>query len=133
MGEYEQGDIPARLKRLPKLAAPDQFADHLRKQTWSHPRPGRFSGWFFRPVPVALVVAGGAFVVAVFVAGPNLSVTPLVPQNNPIPAPSERQIEHISGKNSSERRELPTRSTPDTLTADSTSIFGKDVNTSKMP
>jgi hypothetical protein len=133
MTENGEGDIPDRLKRLPKLAAPEQFADHLRKYIWSRPRRGRLSGWFLRPIPVALAVAVGAIVVAVFVAVPYFSVTPLDPQNSAIPVPSERRIEHISGQNSSEKGELPARSQIDTLSADSSSMIGKDVNTSKLP
>ena len=133
MAENEQTDIPDRLKRLPRVEAPERFALLLQEQIKSLPPRGTISTWFLRPVPVALVVAAGALAVAVFVIIPYVTVSPIIPQDGAISVPLEPRIEHVSTPNPPGRVGLSVPVTADTLVADSALPKEKDVNTSKMP
>lgn len=124
MAKNEQADIPDRLRRLKKVAAPPDFEDLLRRQIRSRRSRNAYLQWFTRPVPLGLIVSGSALVIIVFFAIPHYFPSP--------PSASPRGIE-LSGQKATGNTQIAAPPGADSLSTDSTLVRKNDVNTSKMP
>ena len=108
----------------------------LQQQIRSLRSRNRYVGWFIRRVPVALIAAGSALVIAAyyvfrFYSSPSLTVSVSDSINV---LPSEPRFEQLSRENSAGKAQMHTASVADSLVViDSTSAGDTYVNTSKMP
>ncbi len=130
MNRKEQADIPERLKYLRKIPAPANFEALLDRQIRTLRPRNRFIGMLMHPVPAIVIVAGCAFAMAYFFAFPLFfgPSSPL-PENGPVTLPTEHRTVQAPGTPAPPRP----RTVADSLSADTASIRGNDVNTSKLP
>lgn len=119
MDRNEQPDIPGRLKRLRKVAAPADFVTHLQRRIRALGPGNRHTEWLRHPGPIALLLSIGALIVAAYYFLPfSPSTPPSAPGNNAIQMQSGGAI-----------KQLPA----DSSRADTLAAGRNDVNTSKMP